>query len=196
MRLDPDYIRARLQQPADCARSSAPPHLQAAVLVLLCPGVAEPVTILTRRSEDLPQHAGQISFPGGRVHGDDASLEATALREAIEETALDPSGLVLLGRLPVTVVQSSGFEITPVVAWTALRPQLRADPREVAELIECPLKLALDPALYRTGSLERDGQRREFWYIEFGGHHVWGATARILRSLALLLAETDEPQAG
>ncbi|MGV3593174.1 MAG: CoA pyrophosphatase [Gammaproteobacteria bacterium] len=189
MKLDPDYIRSRLQQPSDCLDSSAPPHLQAAVLVLLCPGIAEPVTILTRRSEDLPQHAGQISFPGGRVHGDDASPEATALREAIEETALDPSEVVLLGRLPVTLVQSSGFEITPVVAWTAVRPRLRADPREVAELIECPLKLALDPGAYRIGSLERDGERREFWFIEFGGHHVWGATARILRALALLLAD-------
>ena len=189
MRLDPDHIRSRLQQPSGCETSSAPPHLQSAVLVLLCPGITEPVTILTRRSEDLPQHAGQISFPGGRLHRDDASPEATALREAIEETALDPSNVVLLGRLPVTVVQSSSFEITPVVAWTAARPQLRADPREVAELIEFPLKLALDPTAYRLGSLERDGQRREFWYIEFAGHHVWGATARILRSLALLLAE-------
>lgn len=187
MKLDPDYIRSRLLQPAGCTPSSAPPHLQSAVLVLLCPGVTEPVTILTRRSDDLPQHAGQISFPGGRVHPDDESAEATALREAIEETALDPAQVVLLGRLPVTVVQSSRFEIVPVVAWSATRPQLRADPREVAELIEFPLKLALDPLAYRTGSLERDGQRREFWYIEFAGHHVWGATARILRSLALLL---------
>ena len=70
-----------------------------------------------------------------------------------------------------------------------MRPQLHADPGEVAELIECPLKLALDPAAYRIGSLERDGERREFWFIEFGGHHVWGATARILRALALLLAD-------
>lgn len=189
MKFDPDHIRSRLRQPADCQNSSAPPHLQSAVLVLLCPGITEPVTILTRRSEDLPQHAGQISFPGGRVHRDDESPEATALREAIEETGLDPTHVLLLGRLPVTTVQSSSFEITPVVAWMAQRPQLCADPREVAELIEFPLKLALDPTAYRIGSLERDGQRREFWYIEFAGHHVWGATARILRSLALLLAE-------
>jgi 8-oxo-dGTP pyrophosphatase MutT (NUDIX family) len=189
VKLDPDHIRSRLQQPSDCPASTAPPHLQSAVLILLCPGLAEPVTILTRRSEDLPQHAGQVSFPGGRMHRDDGSAEATALREAVEETALDPSQVVLLGRLPVTVVPTSGFEITPVVAWSAVRPQLQADPREVAELIECPLKLALDPGAYRIGALERDGQRREFWYIEFGGHYVWGATARILRSLALALQD-------
>jgi hypothetical protein len=60
----------------------------------------------------------------------------------------------------------------------------------VAELIDCPLTVALDPASYKTGTQVRDGMTREFWYIEFDGHHVWGATARILRSLALLLAES------
>lgn len=188
MRLDPDFIRSRLQQPGDHTPAPYSPQ-RAAVLVLLCPGHTGLVTILTRRSEDLPQHAGQISFPGGRVHPDDESLEATALREAVEETGLDPTEVVLLGRLPQTTVVSSGFEITPVVAWTAMRPQLRADPREVAELIECPLTLALDPAAYREGSIERDGLRRDFWYLDFDDYHVWGATARILRSLALLLAE-------
>jgi 8-oxo-dGTP pyrophosphatase MutT (NUDIX family) len=188
--LDPDDIRARLQrQPADVIDSS-PASLQAAVLVLLCPGEYGPVTILTRRSEELPNHAGQISFPGGRVHRDDASLEATALREAVEETGLDPSRVSILGRLPVTIVASSGFAVMPVVAWAERRPQLTPDPREVAELIDCPLALALDPSAYRTGSLMRDGVTREFWYIEFGTHYVWGATARILRSLALLMAES------
>ncbi len=194
MKLDPDQIRARLlQQPPDHP-SPSPVSLQAAVLVLLCPGFLGPVTILTRRSEDLPQHAGQISFPGGRVHHDDASPEATALREAIEETGIDPSCVVFLGRLPVAVVPSSGFAITPIVAWAEARPELRADPREVAELIECPLAVALDPASYKTGSMVRDGTTREFWYVEFDGHHVWGATARILRSLALLLANADDAQ--
>lgn len=185
-RLTPNDVRARLQQrPMDEVVPASSP--QAAVLVLLCPGHHDPVTILTRRSEDLPHHAGQISFPGGRVHPDDTSLEAAALREAAEEIGLDPSLVSILGRLPVTVVPSSGFAITPVVAWAEARLQLQPDPREVAGLIECPLALALDPAAYKTGTLERDGVVREFWYIEFDDHHVWGATARILRSLALVL---------
>jgi 8-oxo-dGTP pyrophosphatase MutT (NUDIX family) len=194
VKLDPDFIRARLEpQPKDDASAApAPIAPQAAVLVLLCPGSSGLVTILTLRSDQLPHHPGQISFPGGRVHREDASLEATALRETIEETGLDPSGLVILGRLPVTAVASSGFEITPVVAWMEKRPQFRPDPREVAALIDCPLEVALEPGSYRTGSMVRDdGARREFWYIEFEGHHVWGATARILRSLALLLTEPE-----
>lgn len=187
MRLTPDHIRARLQQQQtdDAVPGSSP---QAAVLVLLCPGSAGPVTILTRRSADLPHHAGQISFPGGRVQREDASLAATALREAGEETGLDPACLNVLGTLPVTLVPSSGFAITPVVAWADVRPQLKADPREVAELIDCPLAIALDPAAYKIGTVLRDGTIREFWYVEFDGYHVWGATARILRALALLLA--------
>lgn len=187
--LDPDHIRARLP-PADDLVPPAESSRQAAVLVLLCPGQAEPVTILTRRSDQLPHHAGQISFPGGRVHPDDASLEATALREAHEETGIDPAQLVVLGRLPVTAVASSGFAITPIVAWSAARPRFQPDPREVAEVIECPLSVALEPASYKVGSAVRDGVAREFWYVEFEGHHVWGATARILRTLAMILNGT------
>jgi 8-oxo-dGTP pyrophosphatase MutT (NUDIX family) len=192
VKLDPDHIRRRLlQQTAEelSPQTLSPASItQAAVLILLCPGAEGPVTILTRRSTELPQHAGQISFPGGRMHAADTSLEATALRETAEETGLDPSTVVVLGRLPVTTV-SSGFRITPVVAWATARPQLQADPREVAELIACPLALALDPAAYKAGLQERDGVRREFWYIEFDGHYVWGATARMLRSLAMLLVD-------
>jgi 8-oxo-dGTP pyrophosphatase MutT (NUDIX family) len=186
VKVDPDHIRARLQQRQadDVVPPSSP---QAAVLVLLCPGRTDPVTILTRRSDELPHHAGQISFPGGRVHNEDSGPHATALREAAEEIGLEASRVSILGTLPVTVVQSSGFAITPVVAWAETRLQLQPDPREVAEVIECPLAVALDSRAYKTGSLVRDGVMREFWYIEFDGHHVWGATARILRSLALLL---------
>jgi 8-oxo-dGTP pyrophosphatase MutT (NUDIX family) len=188
VRLDPDHIRSRLQrQHADDVVPAAAP--QAAVLVLLCTGHDHPVTMLTRRSDAVPHHAGQISFPGGRVHRDDASLEAAALREATEEIGLDPSRVAILGRLPVTLVPSSGFAITPVVAWAETRLHLQPDPREVAEMIACPLGVALDPAAYKTGTVVRDGVTREFWYIEFDGHNVWGATARILRSLALLLSD-------
>lgn len=117
----------------------------------------------------------------------DASIEATALREAQEETGLDPACVHLLGRLPPVMVAVSGVEITPVVGWTAEAPRLQADPREVAEIITCPLPPLLQPARYRRESLLRDGQRREFWVIDVQQHRVWGATAAILYSLACLL---------
>ncbi len=156
------------------------------MLLLLFAGSAGPATILTRRSNVLPLHAGQICLPGGRVHPDDASLEVTALREANEETGLDSALVQVLGRLPGTLV-SSGIEVMPVVGWMAGRPVLVAEPREVVELIECPLSVVLDPASYRLDSMVSNNIKREFYFLEFDGYYVWGATARILRSLALAL---------
>jgi 8-oxo-dGTP pyrophosphatase MutT (NUDIX family) len=194
VKLDPHEIRARLllQPPAEIHPSpSAAAH--AAVLVLLCGCDTHPVIVLTRRSEELSRHAGQISLPGGRVHHDE-SVEAAALREAEEEIGLAPAQVAVLGRLPIIHVSASGFDVTPVVAWLDSMPAWRPDPGEVAEVIDCPAALALDPASYRLGSMLRDGIAREFWYFDFDGHHVWGATARVLRSLALLLAANDEAQ--
>lgn len=156
------------------------------MLLLLYPGGAGPATILTRRSADLPLHGGQICLPGGRVHAGDASLEVTALREASEETGLDPAGVRILGRLPGTLV-SSGIEVMPVVGWMASQPVLAAEPREVVELIECPLAVVLDPASYRLDTIVSDDIKRELYFIEFNGYYVWGATASILRSFALAL---------
>jgi 8-oxo-dGTP pyrophosphatase MutT (NUDIX family) len=198
VKLDPDHIRSRLLRQPACAAIPLSPASQAAVLVLLCRGdsgsdFAEPAIVLTRRSEQLSRHAGQISLPGGRVHHDETS-EETALREAAEEVGLDPVNVAVLGTLPVIHVPTSAFDVTPVVGWVNSRPQWQPDPREVAEVIECPARFALDHASYKTGSMVQDGVSREFWYFDFDGHHVWGATARVLRSLALLLAEPDDVQ--
>jgi len=159
-------------------------HMQAAVLLLVC-AKPEPFTILTLRSDSLPYHAGQISLPGGRIEAADATFEHAALREAQEETALDPASVTLLGRLPKVKV-TSGFEITPVVGWIETLPQLLADPREVAQIITCPLHWLLQKQRYTRESLLRDGQTREFWVLQLEQHRVWGATASILYSLASL----------
>lgn len=164
---------------------------RAAVLLLISTG-PQPQTFLTVRSADLPTHPGQISLPGGLVAAHDLSMEATALREAQEETGLDPASVDVLGRLPTVVVAVSGVAITPVVGWSAALPQLRPDPREVAEIITCPLHQVLQPAQYRRESLLRDGQRREFWVIDVQQHRVWGATAAILYSLACLLQPASD----
>lgn len=160
--------------------------LHAAVLVCWVAG-AEPCVLLTRRSKRLSQHAGQISLPGGRIETGDASLEMTALREAHEEIGLDPSLPQLLGRLPDAQV-SSGITITPVVAWCAQEPVLQPNSLEVDFIIELPLRMALKTSNYGVDSLEHNGLRREFHFLCFREHYIWGATARILLSLARLLA--------
>ncbi|MFZ9585693.1 MAG: CoA pyrophosphatase [Pseudohongiellaceae bacterium] len=156
---------------------------QAAVLLLWCENGGAPFTLLTQRSAELPLHPGQISLPGGRVEASDASLELTALREAHEEVGLPAAAVRLLGRLPTASV-SSGFTITPVVGYCTSRPTLQPNQREVARLIELPLSLALDCSRYGQDSLERDGETRQFRFLQFEEHFIWGATARILLTLA------------
>lgn len=187
--LAPDVL-CSLLLPATPALPAA--EVNAAAVLLLIAAQPEPHTFLTLRSADMPAHPGQVSLPGGRVALQDRTLEMTALREAQEETSLDPAGLRLLGRLPTVTVAVSGMQVTPVVAWTETSPALQADPREVAEIIPCPLRPLLQPAVWRREALERNGLRREFWVVDIAGHRVWGATAAILRSLACLLATLDD----
>jgi 8-oxo-dGTP pyrophosphatase MutT (NUDIX family) len=157
--------------------------------VLLCwVASAEPYFLLTQRSNKLSQHAGQISLPGGRVEAADPSLEMTALREAHEEIGLDPALLQLLGRLPDVQV-SSGIAITPVVAWCAQEPELQPNTHEVDFIISLPVRMALKPSNYGIDAFERNGVRREFHFLCYREHYIWGATARILLSLAGLLQQ-------
>ena len=156
---------------------------QAAVLLLLCFDRESPYTILTRRGESLPRHAGQISLPGGTRSAGDTNPESTALREAAEETALRSSAVEILGRLPLVTV-GSGYEVVPVVAATYQAHTLVSQPGEVEEIIECPLHAMLDPGRYRPDSYIRNGIKRDFLVFDLEEYYVWGATAKILHSLA------------
>ena len=151
----------------------------AAVLVALVDRAEGPAVLLTRRTEHLQHHAGQISFAGGSTDPSDRDAEHTALREAEEEIGLQSSQLRVLGRLPEFFIPT-GYRVTPVVAWLDREPELRADPREVAEIFYVPARLALDPAAWRIEEIERNGQRRPVWVMEFEGRRIWGATAGIL----------------
>jgi len=155
----------------------------AAVLVPVVARAPAPTILLTRRAAHLKDHSGQVSFPGGRVQADDASPEATALREAREEIGLDPGPVEVLGRMPEYLTRT-GFRITPVVAIVTPPFDLRADANEVEEIFEVPLAFLLDPANRRRQSREWQGATRWFFEIPYQDHYIWGATAGMLVNLS------------
>jgi 8-oxo-dGTP pyrophosphatase MutT (NUDIX family) len=160
----------------------------AAVLVpiVLHAGVAS--LLLTVRSSQLRSHAGQISFPGGRLEPTDIDPAAAALRETQEEIGIDAADIELLGFLSDQIIRS-GYRITPVVG--LLRPgfTLRVDAAEVAEVFELPLAFALSEGNYRSRPGRARGLAFEIWELPFGERLIWGATAGILANLRELLSE-------
>lgn len=159
---------------------------EAAVLVPLVNRAGRVQVLLTRRSAHLDDHAGQISFPGGRVEAGDASREETALRESEEEIGLARGAVTLLGRLP-DYEMPSGFRITPVVGWIEGPFALRPDPFEVAEIFEAPLEHFLEPERYLRREYRFRGRHRHYLAIPYEGRYIWGATAGMLYGLCRVL---------
>jgi 8-oxo-dGTP pyrophosphatase MutT (NUDIX family) len=159
------------------------PLVPAAVLI---PLVAHPqgLTILfTLRTPHLAAHAGQISFPGGRVDPGDTDEQAAALRETSEEVGVDPKSVRILGRLD-TYVTRTGFRVEPIVGLLTPPLQLTPDPHEVAEIFEVSLDFLIDPANRRRDSRVFEGSERFFWAIPWQSRYIWGATAGMLVNLA------------
>ena len=142
--------------------------------------------LLTQRTSHLRDHAGQVSFPGGRSEESDASPEATALREAREEVGLDPSQVEILGRLP-QYRTGTGFVVTPVVGLVTPPLNLKLDDYEVAEVFEPPLEFLLDKANHQRHTIEVRGVMREYWAMPWQGYYIWGATAGMLVTLQRML---------
>jgi 8-oxo-dGTP pyrophosphatase MutT (NUDIX family) len=165
------------------------PLTRAAVLVPLIERAPGLTVLLTRRTDHLQAHAGQISFPGGRCEPGDCDPVATALREAEEEIGLSRSLVRPVGRLD-TYVTRTGFEVIPVVALVAPPPTLVPDPNEVAEVFEVPLDFILDPANRQRHSRLYAGATRYFYVFPWRDHYIWGATAGMLVNLADLLRES------
>lgn len=165
-------------------------RLPAAVLVGLVPRAQDLHVLLTRRQEHLSQHAGQVSFPGGRADSDDRGPLATALREAQEEVGLQPDWVAPLGFLD-RFDTISGYRVTPVVA--GLDPSYRAvpEPGEVAEAFEVPLSFLRDPANLERRQIDYRGRLRAYLQFRYGPHIIWGATAAILFDLSRRLGEGD-----
>ena len=150
---------------------------------------AEPTVLLTLRTEHLPTHAGQVSFPGGRFQAGDDSLTETALREFEEEIGIERKSVDLAGYLDFHETVNSGFLILPVVGFVHEDFVLRVDTYEVAEVFEAPLEFLLDPKNRVRMRAERGGIMREFDAIPFGRHTIWGATAAMIVDLAKRLRD-------
>lgn len=158
----------------------------AAVLVPLVNHADGVRLLFTQRTPHLDDHAGQISFPGGRVEADDASREDTALRETEEEVGLPRGAVAVLGRLPEYAIPS-GFRITPVVGWIEPPLALRPDPFEVAEVFEAPLEYFLAAGHYQRREYRFRGRHRHYMAVPYQGRYIWGATAGMLYDLCRML---------
>ena len=158
----------------------------AAVLVPVVIRDAGLSILLTQRTDHLYDHAGQISFPGGRSDPGDASPAATALREASEEIGLPHSLVEVLGTLPeYTTV--TGYHVTPVVGLVRTLPALRLDAFEVAEAFEVPLAFFLDPGNHQRNTLQYQGRTRYYYAMPYGQRYIWGATAGMLMNFYAFL---------
>lgn len=158
----------------------------AAVLVPLVRRTAGMTVLLTQRTEDMPSHAGQIAFPGGRTQSEDADARATALRETEEEVGLSRTFIDVIG--PVDSYRTgTGYEITPVVGIVTPGFTIHADPREVADVFEVPLSHFLDERNHRIDSRVWQGRERRYYAMPYGDRYIWGATAGMLKNLHFVL---------
>jgi 8-oxo-dGTP pyrophosphatase MutT (NUDIX family) len=166
------------------ARPDPAPRLRAAsVLVPLVERGAGLALILTRRAALLKHHPGQVAFPGGKQDPADPTPLAAALREAREEIGLDPADVEILGALaPHETV--TGFTVSPFVGLVAPGYRPAIDRSEVDEVFEVPLDFALDPGNFQVHARVWQGRERRYYVLPYGPHYIWGATARILRTLA------------
>jgi len=199
-RLTPDGLRARFEQNVPWEqetrevrwRETGDPRV-AAVLVALVVRDGGLTVLLTQRTAHLNDHAGQVSFPGGRHEPHDATTTATALREAQEEVGLDPSRVEVLGALP-EYLTGTGFRVTPVVGLVHPPFTVQADTFEVAEIFEVPLGFLMDPKNHEVRVLSWEGGERRFFAMPYprgevgGDYFIWGATAGMLRNFYRFLA--------
>lgn len=163
---------------------------EASVLVLLHPHAdASPAIALTVRRDHLPDHPGQISFPGGQREGDE-TLDETALREAQEEVALDPATVTLLGTLTPLYIPPSNFCVYPHVGIVRQPPSLTPTDREVEQVLHAPLSHLLDPATRVVEPWPLHGATVDVPYYDVEGHTVWGATAMMLSELLAVVRDT------
>ena len=173
-------------EPGGDAGAKASGGVAAAVLIGLVDRPEGLTVLMTKRTEHLRDHAGQICFPGGRIEPEDESVEAAALREAEEEIGLLPEKVDIIRRL-ASYDTTTGFRIHPVVGWIEPPLAVQPDDQEVAEVFELPLDFVLDSANHQRQSYRRGVERRSYYVLPYQGRFIWGATAGMLVSFSKLL---------
>ncbi|WP_082170791.1 CoA pyrophosphatase [Yersinia pekkanenii] len=171
-------FQLQLPQPGSL---SANCHHAAVLIPIICR--PEPTLLLTRRSDHLRKHAGQVAFPGGKADPGDHSLIDTALREAEEEVAIPASAVHVLGQL-APLDSFSGYQVTPIVGLVPANITFHGNEEEVAGLFEIPLHEALSLSRYYSLDIQRGGINHRVYLSWYESQFVWGLTAAIIRRLA------------
>lgn len=177
-----DHRQTSLVSQAHSNSDALAPLISAAALIPIIDRPGGSTVLLTQRTQHLHDHAGQISFPGGRVEPQDESPTATALRETEEETGLEARFVEIVGYLDLYQT-GTGFLVTPVVGLVSMGFSLSPDEFEVADIFEVPLDYVLDASNHRRESRCFDGIQRTFDVIEYEDRYIWGATAGMLIDL-------------
>jgi 8-oxo-dGTP pyrophosphatase MutT (NUDIX family) len=162
------------------------PLIPAAVLVPLINRPDGMTVLLTKRTEHLSNHAGQISFPGGRTDDDDRDARHTALRETEEEVGLGADAIEIIGQLDNYVV-GTGYLVTPFIGIIEPPVNYNAHDHEVAEIFEPPLKFLMDPLNMERHARKVDDKTRNFFAVTWKDYYIWGATAGMLRNLSEMI---------
>ena len=163
----------------------------AAVLIPIIGREKEATILLTRRSDALNHHAGQVSFPGGRHEKSDLSMRDTALRETEEEIGLNRDAVEVIGELSKYETRT-GFSVKPFVGLIKPPFELNVDSKEVADVFEVPISFVLDRKNHERHSREWQNTMRHFYVFPHPKYYIWGATAGMLVNLAELMLAADE----
>ncbi|MEM9942419.1 MAG: CoA pyrophosphatase [Planctomycetota bacterium] len=198
--LDVPHLDRPRSRPADLKGGG---NLAAVFMMIHFNGIGTDVRdghiVLTKRQSGLSKHAGQISFPGGRVDGDE-SLEQTAIRESVEEIGIEPTAVEVLGPLNPIYIPPSDFTMTPFFGWQFQRPDFKINPAEVAKLIELPVTHLLDSknlVFEEVQSFDRSGNPRKIPNVpvyRFEEHQIWGATAIVLTEWLSRIPKTQQKE--
>jgi 8-oxo-dGTP pyrophosphatase MutT (NUDIX family) len=175
------------RQARNFPRIPGPDVRAASVLILLYPSRGSVYTVFMQRPDYDGVHSGQISFPGGKQEPSDKNAVATAIREAQEETGIDPEELTILGILTPLFIPVSNTLVTPAVAWIDHKPAFSHQVEEVVFLFDADLRRFYNPSIIKTRPVNIGPETIDVKYYDYEGNMIWGATAMILHELLVVL---------